>query len=183
MCGSEDDVWFLVKSFGSLSLAAVVCIGMWDGVEPEDSGDHYFVDFGGYLVDVNDFCGVRRICLWCIHSSMRTFLEFLVEQDAPTVVYQQPTMDYTPGTAAGSSVSGGSTLISAGGDVGISNMVMSLDRIKNELRDIFAGIRASVGAFQDSRMRGRFEQEMLVGIGGIGRAHAILLPSASGRGG
>lgn len=41
-----------------------MCVGMWEGVEPLDGGDHMDVDFGGLVIDVDDFCGVWGICVW-----------------------------------------------------------------------------------------------------------------------
>jgi len=63
------------------------------------------------------------------------------------------------------------------------DVVRSADTLKSihgQLRDIFGAIRSRTAAFRSPQMRGAFERELMTGYDGVGRAHAILLPSARG---
>lgn len=65
-------------------------------------------------------------------------------------------------------------------DPEVAQTADSLHTIHGQLRDIFAAIRAKAQAFHYPKMRGAFERELTAGVDGVGRAHAILLPSARG---
>lgn len=111
-----------------------------------------------------------------------SFREEDVLRDAPTRVYQAGTVDYTPGMAGWSSASASSDSTLIPGGSSLSGHLGVLGDVRERLRDVFAGVRRETGAFRDPIMRGQFEKFLLSGIDGIGRAAAILLPSARGQG-
>ena len=49
-----------------------------------------------------------------------------------------------------------------------------------QLRDIFAKVRTKMDTFRSPKTKDSFERNLIAGIDGIGRAHAIILPTAKG---
>jgi len=114
------------------------------------------------------------------------------------VVDPQRTVDYIPSAALQSTgnarkdstaMDPNQTIYGGGGggpgrsspiDPEVVQATDSLQKIHGQLRDIFAGIKAKAQAFYYPKMRGAFERELTAGIDGVGRAHAIILPSARG---
>lgn len=98
------------------------------------------------------------------------------------------TVDYVPGASmVGTASQAGVTTAPAGGqaasqpvDPAVVQHIGSLQTIHGQLRNIFADMRQRVTAFRSQKMRGAFERELIAGIDGIGRSHAILLPSGDG---
>lgn len=65
-------------------------------------------------------------------------------------------------------------------DPEISTAANNLQNIHGQLRNIFAQIRKKSDSWRDTHMKGAFERELVAGVDGVGRAHAILLPTAMG---
>lgn len=65
-------------------------------------------------------------------------------------------------------------------DPDILQSAHSLQGIHGQLRDIFAKAREKAAAFRYPKMKTAFDRELMAGIDGVGRAHAIILPTAQG---
>jgi hypothetical protein len=79
------------------------------------------------------------------------------------------TVDYRPGVSEPSPV-----------DPDIAKSAQSLQGIHGQLRDIFSMAREKAQAFRYPKMKAAFDRELMAGIDGVGRAHAIILPTARG---
>jgi hypothetical protein len=79
------------------------------------------------------------------------------------------TVDYRPGSSQSKPI-----------DPDIAQSAQSLKGIHGQLRDIFAKAREKASAFRYPKMKAAFDRELLAGIDGVGRAHAIILPTAQG---
>lgn len=66
--------------------------------------------------------------------------------------------------------------IGRSGDPVVAQNIKSLKDIHNQLRNVFSNIRGRTNAFRNSQMRSSFEKELMTGIDGVGRSHAILSP-------
>lgn len=81
------------------------------------------------------------------------------------------TIDYRPNT---------SNQLSQQGDPDIVQSANGLKMIHNQLRSIFAKAREKANAFRYPKMKAAFDRELMTGIDSVGRAHAIILPTAMG---
>lgn len=64
-----------------------------------------------------------------------------------------------------------------------SDIIQSAEGLKsihNQLRNIFAKARERASSFRHPRIKLAFDRELLSGIDGVGRAHAIIQPTATG---
>lgn len=128
-------------------------------------------------------------------AKFRSFALWLEELGATGQYDPSATVDYTPGQAmqstgndkkASTAPDPDQTIDYRGPgrsspiDPEVVKHADSLQAIHGQLRDIFAGIRAKAQAFYYPKMRASFERELTAGVDGVGRAHAILLPSARG---
>jgi len=65
-------------------------------------------------------------------------------------------------------------------DPDIAQSAESLKSIHDQLRGIFVKAREKAQAFRYPKMKAAFDRELIAGIDGVGRAHAIILPTAQG---
>ena len=65
-------------------------------------------------------------------------------------------------------------------DPEISNAAKGLSASYHQLRDIFAKVRERMNTFRSPQMKSAFEKNLITSIDGVGRAHALILPAATG---
>lgn len=100
-----------------------------------------------------------------------------------TTVQYNPQQSATTGIGSGTTVPGNKSNnsgINGEIDRDISSAASNLKQIHGQLRDIFASVRSKSNAWRYPQMRTSFEKELISGVDGVGRAHAILLPVAKG---
>jgi len=116
---------------------------------------------------------------------MQRFIQWLETTDSGTTMVYDPaiaTQPYISGMVSTDSGAGATTATSPSGvstvsDPAIATHIGSLKTIHDQLRNIFADIRQRTAAFRSQQMRGAFERELMSGVDGVGRSHAILAPS------
>jgi len=81
----------------------------------------------------------------------------------PTVVYSQP-----------------KATASLPADPEIIKATQNLKGIHQQLTGIFAKAREKAASFRYPQMKAAFDRELIAGIDGVGRAHAIILPNSEG---
>lgn len=89
------------------------------------------------------------------------------------------TVDYNPGMNS-TAPDGRSGMGRHPIDPDIAQSAQSLQGIHKQLRDIFVKAREKAQAFRYPKMKAAFDRELISGIDGVGRAHAIILPTAQG---
>ena len=65
-------------------------------------------------------------------------------------------------------------------DPDIASSAQSLQGIHSQLRNIFVKAREKAHAFRYPQVKSAFDRQLMTGIDSIGRAHAIILPTARG---
>jgi len=65
-------------------------------------------------------------------------------------------------------------------DPDIAQAAQGLEAIYGQLQQIFMKVREREKSFKYPQMKASFDKQLISGIDGVGRAHAIILPTAQG---
>lgn len=112
-----------------------------------------------------------------------TFREYDKQASKPVSFDADQTQDYVYSSVSGSTPNGGgdrTELETPTPNSDLGAHCTSMKDIHDKLKNIFAGVRSKMDAFRSVEMRQSFERELLRGVDSVGRAYAILLPSARG---